>query len=221
MIVAVIPVKELARGKQRLHPLLTAEERHQLCRAMLDDVLSVVAGSPLFDHVLIITSDTEAAGLAQQLGVGVIHEAKQFRQSRSVDAAAAFCHQMDAEAMLTVPLDVPLLTTNDLARVVEKGTASPGIVLVPSRDRLGTNALLARPPAAIPFRFGFDSFRAHRAEADARNLPCDVCDLPNLALDIDEIEDLRCFLAQPGRTRTHELLFRLGIDRRLDDGEAA
>ena len=123
--------------------------------------------------------------------------------------------------MLTLPLDVPLITPGDLARIVEKGASSPGIVLVPSRDELGTNALLARPPEAIPFRFGYDSFRAHRREAEARHMPCELCQLPNLALDIDEIEDLRCFLEQSGQTRTHELLRRLEIHGRLGVGKGA
>ena len=147
MIVALIPVKELARGKRRLQSLLSAEERHLLSKTMLEDVLSVVATSPLFDRTLVITSDSEAAALARQYGAGVIKEARQVRQSQSVDAAAAICRQMGAEAMLMLPLDVPQVTTDDLARIVEKGTASPGIVLVPSRYKLGTNAVLARPPA--------------------------------------------------------------------------
>jgi 2-phospho-L-lactate guanylyltransferase len=221
MIVAVIPVKELTRGKQRLQSLLTAAERHLLSRTMLEDVLSVVAICPLLDRVLVITSDAEAAAYARQYGAGVIKEARQVRQSQSVDAAAAICGQMGAEGMLTLPLDVPRVTLSDLTRIVEKGTSSPGIVLVPSRDGLGTNAVLARPSGAIPFRFGYDSFRAHRREAEARGLPCEVCELPNLALDIDEIEDLRCFLDQPGQTRTHELLRRLGIDGRLGVAKGA
>ena len=221
MLVAVIPVKDLARGKQRLQPVLTGQERHLLCKTMLEDVLSAVASSPLLDRVLVITSDAEAAACARQYGAGVIMEARQVRQSQSVHDAAAICRQMGAEGMLTLPLDVPRITAADLARIVEKGAASPGIVLVPSRDELGTNALLARPPEAIPFRFGYDSFRAHRQEAESRGLPCEVCELPNLSLDIDEVEDLQYFMMQPGHTRTHELLRRLGIERRLGIGESA
>ena len=215
MIIAVIPVKELTRSKQRLQPLLTAQERHLLSRAMLEDVLSVVVASPLFERVLVITSDPEAAATARRHGAGLMKEARQIRQSQSVDSAAAICRKMGADAMLTLPLDVPLVTDDDLARVVDRAAASPGVVLVPSRDRLGTNTVLARPPDTIPFRFGFDSFQAHRREAETRGLPCEICELPNLALDIDEIEDLRCFLEEPGRTRTHELLHRLGIEERL------
>ena len=221
MIVALIPVKELARGKQRLKSLLTSEERHLLSKTMLEDVLSVVTRSPRFDRTLVITSDSEAATLGRQYNAGVIKEARQVRQSQSVEAAAAICRQMGAEAMLTLPLDVPQVTTDDLIRIVEQGNAAPRIVLVPSRDRLGTNALLARPPDAIPFCFGYDSFRAHQREAEARDLACEVCELPNLALDIDEVEDLRLFLDQPGKTRTHELLHRLGIDCRLDVRQGA
>lgn len=221
MLIAVIPVKELSRGKARLTPLLSAQERHLLCKTMLEDVLAVVTNCPLLDRVLVITSDTEADACARQYGVEVIREVRQVRQSQSVDAAAALCCQMGAEAMLTIPLDVPRITAEDLNRVAEKGTVPSGIVLVPSRDALGTNALLARPPEAIPFRFGYDSFQAHRREAEARGLPCEVCELPNLALDIDEIDDLRCFLTQPGETRTDRLLHRLGIGGRLGVGAGA
>jgi len=221
MIVALIPVKELARGKQRLQPILTAQERHLLSKAMFEDVLSVVAASPLFERVLVITSDSEAATTARQHGAGIIKEARQIRQSRSVEAAATICRQMGAEAMLALPLDVPLVTAADLIRIMDTETASPGVVLVPSRDKLGTNALLARPPDAIPFRFGYDSFQAHRREAEGRGLFCEVCELPNLALDIDEIEDLRCFLETPGQTRTHALLQQLGIEGRLRVGKGA
>ncbi len=221
MTVAVIPVKEFARGKRRLQPILTAMERSLLSKTMLEDVLSVVTASSLFGRVLTITSDPEAAALARKAGAGIIKEAQQVRQSRSVDAAAAICRQMGADAMLSLPLDVPLVTVDDLVRIVEKGTHSPGVVLSPSRDRLGTNALLTRPPGAIPARFGYDSFQAHRREADARGLPCEICELPNVALDIDEIEDLEAFLQHPDRTNTHRLLRRLGIEERLGVKERA
>ncbi len=221
MIIALIPVKELTRGKQRLQPILTAQERHLLSKAMLEDVLAVVVASPLFERALVITSDPEAAATARQHGAGVIREARQIRQSQSVGAASTICRQMGAEAMLTLPLDVPLVTADDLTRIVDKGTASPGVVLVPSRDKLGTNGLLTRPPDAIPFRFGFDSFQSHLREAEARDLPCEVCELPNLALDIDEVEDLRLLLEQPHQTRTHEVLRRLEIDGRLGVGQGA
>lgn len=211
MLVAVIPVKALSRGKARLKPLLSAQERHLLCRTMLEDVLAVVTTSPLLDRVLVITSDAEAATSARQYGVEVITEVKQVRQSQSVKVAAAVCCERGAEAMLTIPLDVPRITADDLKRIVEQGPMPRGIVLVPSRDALGTNALLARPPDAIPFRFGYDSFQTHRREAKAKNLPCAVCELPNLGLDIDEVDDLRYFFTQPGETRTDRLLDRLGI----------
>jgi 2-phospho-L-lactate guanylyltransferase len=221
MLVAVIPVKELSRGKTRLTPLLSAEERYLLCTTMLEDVLAVVAACPMFERKLVITSDAEAAGIAKQYGIEIIHETQQVRHSRSVEAAAEYCREIGAEAMLTVPLDVPRVTANDLQQIVKQGPMPRGIVLVPSHDARGTNALLAKPPEAIPFRFGYDSFRAHREEAEAKGLPYVVCELQNLELDIDEIDDVRCFLAQPGRTRTDALLHRLGIGERLHVGTGA
>jgi coenzyme F420-0:L-glutamate ligase/coenzyme F420-1:gamma-L-glutamate ligase len=88
-------------------------------------------------------------------------------------------------------------------------------LVVPSRDEKGTNAIWRRPPQAIPSRFGFDSFRKHQAEAEARGLRWGRLCLPRLAVDIDEPEDLAAFLALEGQGRTRGLLDALGVVDRL------
>ena len=38
--------------------------------------------------------------------------------------------------------------------------------------------------------FGHDSFRKHKQQADDKNIPYEVYELPNIALDIDEPADI-------------------------------
>jgi len=52
-----------------------------------------------------------------------------------------------------------------------------------------TNALLLRPPDALPFAFGVGSLARHRA-AEARGLSPRWCDAPGTALDLDTPADL-------------------------------
>jgi len=66
----------------------------------------------------------------------------------------------------------------------------PVAVLAPDRHGTGTNALLLRPPAALPFAFGVGSLARHRAVARARGLLSRSYDAPGTALDLDTPADL-------------------------------
>jgi 2-phospho-L-lactate guanylyltransferase (CobY/MobA/RfbA family) len=70
------------------------------------------------------------------------------------------------------------------------------VVLTPSHDRDGTNAVLAAPPDALfPLSFGPGSFARHLAAAGMMGLACRVVELAGLGLDVDEPRDLQALIA--------------------------
>lgn len=214
----LIPVKSTARAKARLASLLDQEVRQRLSLAMLEDVLAAVmpAIGSLADVVYVATSDPEAMGIARTHGARVLVEQEQRSESHSVDAASRALAEQGLEAVLTIPADVPGVRTEDIAAVLSAaGESDRAVLLVSSRDEKGTNAIWRRPPQAIPSRFGFDSFRKHQGEAEARGIAWEMLLVPRLAVDIDEPEDLAAFLAFPGETRTRALLEGLGVIDRL------
>jgi 2-phospho-L-lactate guanylyltransferase (CobY/MobA/RfbA family) len=84
-------------------------------------------------------------------------------------------------------------------------------VLAPSRDG-GTGALARAPADAIPSRFGAGSADAHRRAAREAGVPLVELALPSLAVDLDDAEALRAFLAGPGDgPRTRARLAALGF----------
>ncbi|MBI4840761.1 MAG: coenzyme F420-0:L-glutamate ligase [candidate division NC10 bacterium] len=213
----LIPVKSTARAKGRLGSVLDQTARQQLSLAMLEDVLAAVmpAAGSLVDAVYVATSDPGAMAIARRHGATVLPEKEQRSESHSVDAASRACTARRVEAVLTVPADVPAVRTEDIAALLSAaGGSDHAVVLVPSRDGLGTNAIWRRPPQAIPSRFGFDSFRKHQAEAEGRGLSWVALQVPRLAVDVDEPEDLAAFLEWSGETRTRALLERLGVPGR-------
>lgn len=210
MIAALVPVKAFVRSKKRLAGLVPAPERQVLVQAMFRDVLEVLAGTPGLDRVFVVTADPDAAALAEDGGAAVLWEAEQRSESRSVDWGATECRRMGFPSILVIPADVPLVTRQDLQALLALEREKPGVVLVPNRDATGTNGLLRTPPDVIPSRFGFDSFVAHQAEARRAGVPCAVLHLPNLALDVDEPEDLALVTARPVGAWTRGALARLG-----------
>ncbi|KAB2822704.1 MAG: 2-phospho-L-lactate guanylyltransferase, partial [Candidatus Dadabacteria bacterium] len=162
MLFAIVPVKDLSKAKERLSSLLPQDVRTELAYAMLEDVLLALKGAELIDRSFIVTMDRKAMSIAGEIGIEVIEETEQKGESDSVDRASLVCKEMGADSVLVIPGDAPLIRPEDIDFVAGKlVSGSPSVILVPARDRMGTNAILRTPPDAIPSRFGHDSFRKH------------------------------------------------------------
>ena len=105
-----------------------------------------------------------------------------------------------AATILLLPIDVPLVTSAEIEELIE-GTDT-GVIVVPSFDGTGTNALVRTPPDAIPSCFGPGSFRAHLDRARERGVPAIVKRPPGLLFDIDTPEDVEELFRRAPDSRT-------------------
>lgn len=209
MIFVIVPVKDLSRAKERLSSVLPQEKRTELAYAMLEDVLASLRDSKLADRKFIVTMDSRARAIAEGLGIEVIRESEQNGESASVDYASLICKDMGARSVLVIPGDAPLITSDDIDSILELEDGSPCVVMVPARDKMGTNAIMRTPPDAIPSRFGHDSFRKHASEAGERNIPVKTFENPRIGLDIDNPEDLDEFISRKNDTKAWGELRRI------------
>ncbi len=84
-----------------------------------------------------------------------------------------------------------MVTTNAITALLQSADLQhPGMTIVPDRHHRGTNALVCSPADAIRLRFGPDSFAQHLRPAQEPGLLTRVFESGELALDIDEPEDL-------------------------------
>jgi 2-phospho-L-lactate/phosphoenolpyruvate guanylyltransferase len=113
--------------------------------------------------------------------------------------------------MMTIPGDVPLVTSAEIERVIAAHHRGNRFVIVPARDELGSNTILAAPADAVKLRFGDDSYFPHLAAARAAGIEPVSIPLPGIGLDIDTPEDLAAFMAQPSRSRARALLDSVGV----------
>jgi 2-phospho-L-lactate/phosphoenolpyruvate guanylyltransferase len=187
----LIPVKEFAEAKKRLAAHFSATERAELARALCRDFFAMMAGVRLVARIVVISKEPEALGLARKTGWETIVESEQSSESASVDFASRQCATQGINALLRVPIDLPLAEPEDIEGLFDHLDAAPAVVIVPSGDGTGTNALLRTPPELFPSCFGPNSFSLHLAEAESRGIRACVVRNPRLAQDIDEIEDLQ------------------------------
>jgi 2-phospho-L-lactate guanylyltransferase len=220
---AVVPVKTVARAKTRLAGVLTPDERALLCQAMLADVLHALRGASRLDRVVVVTADTVLAVQARAQGAEVLPEERLGQQAPvgqnvALEAAVTYCQGQGAGGLLVVSADVPLLRSEMVDRLLcqgMRGDGVPRLLLAPSSEGTGTNALFQRPPGVIPFLFGLNSLQRHQRAAREREILTDLFEARELALDIDTPADLQALLRLPIRTRAQKALHAMGMLQRL------
>ena len=190
-------------------------ERSALARATLTDTLTACVQAAGLAGIGVVTCDREVADLAESLGAEVLWEAEARGQSAAVARGGRECLRRGIPSMLTMPGDVPLLTTADVEELAAVTQQQP-VVMVPNREDTGTNALLLTPPDCLPVAFGDDSFRRHLRLCAERGLAVDVRRMPRVALDIDTPEDLAVFVAQRVSSHSLRALTDLGVLERCN-----
>src|SRR6266403_912734 len=192
----LLPIKDLTNAKKRLMGVLTPEERFGLAEAMLKDTIRAVQGVKRAEKVFVVTNYKPAMRLAQEAGWEILHEEEQISESHSVDAASKICEQQGITALLRLPLDVPLIHSNDIDELLSLDCVAPALIIVPSRDGTGTNAMLRTPPTLFSSHFGSGSFAKHLAEAEQAHARVVLRRNARLEMDVDDEADLRTLLEQ-------------------------
>jgi len=204
VIFALLPVKSPKNAKQRLNGFLSTAHRETLARLMYEHTIAALCRARGVDRVVVVTSDNEIAEHARGSGVLVFEEHQQSSHSLSADAACLRALELGATTALLVPIDVPLVTAEDFSHLA--ATARPGVVVVPSSDGTGTNALARTPPDVIDSCFGPGSFRAHLEQASRKGVAADVLRLPGLMFDIDTPGDVAELLERAPENRVASFL---------------
>jgi 2-phospho-L-lactate guanylyltransferase len=213
----VIPIKDLTQAKQRLVGLLDDFERSELVLAMLADLVAAGHEAGLVPHVL--SPDRNVLASAKGLGARPLVQQPSANSLNGALAAALADHFRESPAVLIILGDTPLATPTELRRIAVAAEDRPGdsplVLIVSDHMNRGTNALLLRPPAAIPMRFGSNSAARHLAAARARQIPCLVQRHVGLGLDVDTPEDVQRLQELPGNSHAQRLLTRLEIAERM------
>jgi 2-phospho-L-lactate guanylyltransferase len=214
-----VPVKDLVNAKQRLVPLLAADERRALAAAMLEDVLVALASAHL-DAVWVMTRDDAVTAIAQRHHATVVPEAENRGHTAAVAAAQARAQASGVTVFATIPGDVPCVTGAEVDALVAAAGTSPTVVFAASRSGLGTNGVALAPPDALALRFGEPSFENHVAAARAHGLTPRLLQLPGLALDVDDPDDLVALLTEGSATRSARLVSTWNVAARLADARS-
>lgn len=178
----VVPVKGYRTGKSRLRGFLGDRGRARLVRGLAERTVRRASAAVGPEAVHVLSPDPEVLRTAGAWGVRALPQ-EGGGLNEGLEAAGA---RLDPVRTLVVPADLPGLEAVHLLTHARLD----GVGLSPDARKSGTNLLSVPTPRSMPFRFGRDSFAAHRGAARQLGLAVTVLDLPGLRLDLDRPRDL-------------------------------
>jgi 2-phospho-L-lactate guanylyltransferase len=203
-VFAVVPVKRLSVSKRRLSAVLNPEERSLLSVAMLEDVLAALKASTVHETV-VVSNDLVVREVADKFGFSYF-SAVATGLNPAVEEATDWCMGRQADSVLILPADIPLVSHKDINKIVALGSDKAFVVvLCPSRNG-GTNALFKKPANLIRACFGPNSFMKHVQEACKKQVNVRFHYSVGTATDIDSVEDLKKLYEIENNTVSRQVL---------------
>lgn len=186
---AIVPVKPLRRGKSRLAPILSEEERFQLNHQLFIRTIKVLKAVDAISDILVVSRDSDVLTEARDFNVRTVTENGTPELNNAIRRASLFSMAFSTEGVLIVPADLPLLTPEDVSDFLAQRTRPPMAVIGPDRRRQGTNMLYIDPADLLTFSYGQDSFNKHCQLTESVGASLIVYENERIALDLDIPED--------------------------------
>lgn len=197
----VLPVSGIAKGKSRLAPVLSAAERSRLNRQLVRHGVGVVVdalGIP--SRCVVVSPCARSLRIARELGAVALAETRPARGlNAAIRQAVRYALRRGARRVLILHADLPRMSVKvlgGLLRIAGSGTRN---VVVPDRERTGTNALMCAARREIALHFGPDSYAKHCWSARAAGQAPMIYDEDALMQDLDTPAHLAAWNAA-GRT---------------------
>jgi 2-phospho-L-lactate/phosphoenolpyruvate guanylyltransferase len=205
---AIVPVKPLRDSKSRLAHILSPDQRAELTAQLLVRTLEVLNQVRDIHRIMVVSRDPAALKIARQQGAVTFGEGDRQELNLALSRAAHIASAQQAEAVLILPSDLPLITAEDVAMVLAgiipetNGHHANGyyyqtraIAICPDHMNDGTNAILVCPPSGFNFQYGTGSFDGHLREAARLGMARRIIHAPGLKFDLDTEEDWATYQA--------------------------
>jgi 2-phospho-L-lactate guanylyltransferase len=206
-------VKGFSAANGRLDGLLDEGERTSLAEALFLDLIVKLPRCRCIDDVLVVTSDPSVARHAGWFGHKVLVQETDEGHAEAAAAGALAAMADGARRVAMLPVDCPMLDTDELD--AHLGRSPRTALIVPDRHGTGTNALMLNPPDLFLPAFGPDSCARHVTRARATGQSFALEEVESLATDLDTPEDFtllrdRLLLDPQPAPRTAKVLWQLG-----------
>jgi 2-phospho-L-lactate guanylyltransferase len=193
-IAAIIPVKTFSLAKTRLD--LSLQQKEELCKIMLEEILHILSISPQIDKTVIVTKEVKAMELGKKYNAIIISDNEEKSVNNAVALADKYLLENKFDASIVFPQDIPFIKTQDIDFLLNYKIPPNFAIVVPSRRFDGTNALVRMPINLMITHYDEDSYKIHMNTAKEHTRNVTLVFVKRIMLDVDNMDDLKFLLEQ-------------------------
>jgi 2-phospho-L-lactate guanylyltransferase len=193
-IAAIIPVKTFSLAKTRLE--LTIQQKEDLCKIMLEEILHILSISPQIEKIVIVTKEEKAIEIGKKYKAIIIPDNEEKSVNYAVALADKYLLENKFDASIVFPQDIPFIKTQDIDFMLNYKVPPNFVIVVPSRRFDGTNALVRMPIDLMITHYDEDSYKIHMNTAKEFTRNVSLIFVKRIMLDVDNMEDLKFLLEQ-------------------------
>ena len=174
---------------------LSKTQKEEICKAMLEEVLYTVSKSQLIDKIILVSKDETALKLGRQFNTVEIFD-DESGVNHAVYLADQYILDNKYDRSIIFPQDIPIMRSSDIDSLLGFRESEKSVIIVPSRQLNGTNALVRCSTNIMKTQYdrGSYAFQLDAAKAISQNVS--VALIRRIMLDIDDEHDLAFMLNQ-------------------------
>ena len=162
---------------------------------MLQEVLNTISNCKLISKIVLVSKDEEALKLGRQFDAIEIFD-NESGVNDAISLADQYLSDKKFDCSVIFPQDIPIMTSSDIDNLLGFVKSKSSVIIVPSRQFNGTNALVRCPADIMKTRYDMGSYTFQMDAARTKTENISIALIRRMMLDIDDKFDLALMLKQ-------------------------
>ena len=165
---------------------------------MLQEVLNTVSNCKLINKIVLVSKDEAVLKIGGQFGAIEIFD-NESGVNDAVSLADQYISDKKFDCSVVFPQDIPIMTPSDIDSLLGFVKSKNSVIIVPSRQFNGTNALVRCPADIMKTRYDMGSYTFQMDAARTKTKNISIALIRRMMLDIDDEYDLAFMLKHNGK----------------------
>ena len=162
---------------------------------MLQEVLKTISNCNLVSKIVIVSKDETALKIGRQFNAIEIFD-DESGVNNAINLADEYLSDKNFDCSVIFPQDIPIMTSSDIDALLGFIRSINSVIIVPSRQFNGTNALVRYPVGLMQTRYDMGSYTHQMDAASTKTKNISIALIRRIMLDIDDESDLVFMLKQ-------------------------
>ena len=157
--------------------------------------MRTISSCKVVNKIILVSKDEDVLKIGRQFNAVEIFD-DESGVNNAIDLADEYLSDKKFDCSIIFPQDIPTMTSSDIETLLGFIKSTNSVIIVPSRQFNGTNALVRCPADLMQTRYDMGSYTHQMVAASTKTNNISIALIRRMMLDIDDESDLVFMLKQ-------------------------